>query len=64
MFKSKHNISKRELLSLLGHLNFASGVIPRGLSFVAYLLSLAASVKQLHQYLRLNKEWPLDIAVS
>ena len=54
MFKNKHNISKRELLSLLGHLNFASRVIPQGGSFVAYLLSLAASVKQLHQYVRLD----------
>ena len=55
-FKNKHSISKRELLSLLGHLNFASRVIPQGRSFVAYLLSLAASVKQLHHYVRLNKE--------
>ena len=42
---------------------FASRVIPQGLSFVAYLLSLAASVKQLHHYVRLNKECLLDIAM-
>ena len=63
MLKNKHIISKRELLSLLGHLNFASRVIPQGRSFVAYLLSLAASVKQLHHYVRLNKEYLLDIAL-
>ena len=63
MFKNKHIISKRELLSLLGNLNFASRVIPQVQSFVAYLLSLVASVKQLHHYMRLNKECLLDIAM-
>ena len=63
MIKNKHIISKRELLSLLGHLNFASRVIPQVHSFVAYLLSLAASVKQLHQYVKLNKECLLDITI-
>ena len=63
MLKHKHSISKRELLSLLGHLNFASRVIPQGRSCVASLLSLAASVKQLHHYVRLNKECLLDIAM-
>ena len=63
MLKNKHSISKRELLSLLGHLNFASRVIPQVHSFVAYLLSLAASVKQLHQYVKLNKECLLDITI-
>ena len=62
MFKNKHSISKRELLSLLGHLNFASRVIPHGQSFVAYLLSLAASVNN-YITVRLNKECLLDIAM-
>ena len=64
MLKNKHNLSERELLSLLGHLNFASKIIPQGRNFVAYLLSLVASVKQLHHYVRLNKECLLDIAVA
>ena len=50
-------------MSLLGHLNFASMVIPQVQSFVAYLLSLATSVKQLHHYVTLNKEGLLDIAM-
>ena len=63
MLKNKHSISKRKLLSLLGHLNFAPRVIPQGRSFVAYFLSLAAFVKQLHHYVRLNKECLLHIAI-
>ena len=39
------------------------GVIPQGLSFVAYLLSLSACAKQLHHFGRLNKERLLDIAM-
>lgn len=46
--KDKRSITKRKLLSVLGHLNFASRVIIPGRSFVSYLLSLASSVKELH----------------
>ena len=64
MLKNKYfSISKRELLSLLGYLKFASRVIPQGQSFVAYLLTLAASVKQLHHYVRINKECLLVVAM-
>ena len=37
--------SKRDLLSLLGHLNFAMCIIPQGRSFVSRLLVLAKSVQ-------------------
>ncbi len=40
-------LSKRDLLSLLGHLNFAMRIIPHGHSFVSRLLTLANSVKNL-----------------
>ncbi len=40
-------LSKRDLLSLLGHLNFAMRIIPHGRSFVSWLLTLANSVKNL-----------------
>ena len=63
LLESKHSISKKELLSLLGHLNFASRVIPQGRSFVSYLLSLATTVKALHHHVRLDKECRLDIAM-
>ena len=52
---SKRSCTKKELLQLLGHMNFASRVILAGRSFVSYLLKLAASVKELHFYVHLNK---------
>ena len=47
-FLYRRKITKRELLSLLDHMNFASRVIRPGRSFVSYLLSLASSVTELH----------------
>lgn len=41
------SFSKRDLLSLLGHLNFAMRVIPQGRSFISRLLDLSKSVKNL-----------------
>ncbi|XP_014832845.1 PREDICTED: uncharacterized protein LOC106910690 [Poecilia mexicana] len=40
-------LSKRVLLSLLGHLNFAMRIIPQGRSFISRLLDLANSVPHL-----------------
>ncbi|XP_007540736.2 uncharacterized protein LOC103129532 [Poecilia formosa] len=40
-------LSKRDLLSLLGHLNFAMCIIPQGRSFISRLLDLANSVPHL-----------------
>ena len=51
----KRSYTKRELLQLLGHLNFASRVIVPGRSFVSYLIDLSTHVKELHHYLTLNK---------
>jgi hypothetical protein len=45
----------RELLSLLGHLNYANRLIIHGRSFVFYLLTLAHSVKELHYHVPLNR---------
>ena len=62
-FESKQRISKRALLSLLGHLNFASRVMRQGRSFMSYLLALAASVKELHHHVKLNAECRQDMAM-
>ena len=51
---NKRPCTKLELLQLLGHMNFASRVILAGRSFVAYLLKLASSVKELHYFVHLN----------
>ena len=46
--------SKRQLLQLLGHFNFASRVILPGRSFVSYLIDLSTSVKELWHYVYLD----------
>ena len=62
-FSIRHSVMKRELLSLLGHLNFASRVIVPGRSFVSYLLRVAASVKLLHHHVYLNQACLRDMAM-
>ena len=58
---SKRSCTKRELLQLLGHMNFASRVILAGRAFVSYLLALASSVSELHYYVHLNSECRQDL---
>ena len=58
---SKRSCAKRELLQLLGHMNFASRVILAGRAFVSYLLALASSVSELHYYVHLNSECRQDL---
>ncbi|XP_073685315.1 uncharacterized protein [Garra rufa] len=51
---SSSSCSKRELLSLLGHLNFAMRIIPQGRPFISHLLSLASSVHALEDLITLS----------
>lgn len=60
-FCVKKSCTKRELLQLLGHFNFASRVIIPGKSFVSYLLRLASSICELHHYVHLNSECKGDM---
>ena len=60
-YTEKRSVSNRDLLSLLGHLNYASRIIISGRSFVSYLLSLAHSVKELYHHVKLNQECRSDI---
>ena len=53
--------TKRELLQLLGHLNFASRVILPWRSFVSYLIKLSTTVSELHHFVHLNKECHIDL---
>ncbi|XP_039528978.1 uncharacterized protein LOC120480100 [Pimephales promelas] len=46
--------SKRDMLSLLGHLNFAMRIIPQGRSFISRLLTLAHSVDRLQDVIFLD----------
>ncbi|XP_076158650.1 uncharacterized protein LOC143141830 [Alosa pseudoharengus] len=61
-FVSSRTVSKRELLSLLGHLNFAMRIIPQGRSFISRLLSLAHSVEKLSDLVLVDEGSRSDIA--
>ncbi|XP_041922810.1 uncharacterized protein LOC121686960 [Alosa sapidissima] len=54
-FVSSSAVSKRELLSLLGHLNFAMRIIPQGRSFISRLLNLAHSVEKLSDLVQIDE---------
>lgn len=60
-FCERRSVTKRELLSLLGHINFASRVIIQGRSFTSYLLTLAASVKKLHHHVHFTQACRQDL---
>ena len=60
-FLDKKSCTKRELLSPLGHLNFASRVIRPGRSFVSHLIHLSTKAKELHHYIKLDAEVRSDI---
>ncbi|MES9994401.1 MAG: reverse transcriptase domain-containing protein [Candidatus Thiodiazotropha sp.] len=62
-FRHKRKVTKRELLSLLGHMNFACRVIRPGRSFVSYLLSLASSVTELHHHVYINQACLRDMSM-
>ena len=53
--------TKRQLLSLLGHLAFASRVVKQGRTFVANMLGLASSKTELHQFIILTPDVRADM---
>ncbi len=55
--------TKRQILSLLGHLNFAARVIPPGRSFISYLISLSTTVTKLHEKVHLTPECKAELAM-
>ncbi|XP_049453891.1 uncharacterized protein LOC125901914 [Epinephelus fuscoguttatus] len=46
--------TKRQMLSLLGHLNYATRIIPQGRAFISHLLSIASSVPSLLAFISLD----------
>lgn len=53
-FSHRKTCTKRELLSLLGHLNFVSRVIHPGRSFVSHLIKLSTTVKKLSHHIHIK----------
>ena len=60
MWKGKKKAKKRELLSIIGSLSFATKVVPAGRLFLRRLIDLSSKVKQLHHYVSLNAEARAD----
>ncbi len=57
---NRTRVSKRQMLVVLGHLNFAMQVIRPGRSFISYLLQLAHSVPNLQDQVTINEHCQLD----
>ena len=57
----KSNATKREILSLVGLLQHATKVVRPGRTFVRRMYSVAARVRELDFYMRLNKEFQSDL---
>jgi hypothetical protein len=60
-FSQRSSCTKQELLSLLGHLNFACKVVVPGRSFISYLIGLSTTVPGLFDTVYLNQSCRLDL---
>lgn len=60
-WKKKHSCTKRELLSLLGVLNYACQVVKPGRSFLRRIVELSKVVKKNHHHIQLNNSLCSDL---
>ncbi|XP_034784462.1 uncharacterized protein LOC117409148 [Acipenser ruthenus] len=60
-FQISSFIKKRDLLSLLGHFNFAIRIIPQGRTFISRLLALSSTVKNMNSHVKISAEARKDI---
>ena len=60
-WEGKQGCTKRELLSLIGHLSFAAKVVKPGRLFLRRLIDASTSVSQLHHHIRLSRDTKEDI---
>ena len=60
-FAKRKTCTKREILSLLGHMNFASRVVRPGRAFVSHLITLSTTVSELHHHITLNASVRSDL---
>lgn len=62
-FLFRKQCTKREMLQLLGHLNFASKVVIPGKSFVSHIIKLSTTVRALHHHIKISNEFREDVAM-
>lgn len=60
-FLTAYRCTKRQLLLLLGHLNYTIRIIPQGQAFLSQLLSIAASVASLHDHVTLDEACEMQL---
>ena len=60
-WSNRKKCQKRELLSLIGKLNFACNVVPTGRTFLRRLIDLSTQVSKLHHFLSPNLEARRDL---
>jgi hypothetical protein len=60
-FATRSSCTKQELLSLVGHLSYASRVVVPGRSFLSYLIRLSTTVQGLYDRVYLNSGCRADI---
>ena len=61
-WSTRNNCLKRELLSLIGKLNFACRIIPAGCIFLHCFIDLSTSARLPHHHVTMNREARRDIA--
>ena len=61
LWLDKSGSTKRDLLSLIGHLAYAAKVVPKGRPFFRRVINLASSFKHLDHPVRLNAEFKSDL---
>ncbi len=61
-FTNKTVCTKRQLLSLIGKLNFISQAVIAGRTFLRHLICLSKKVKHLHCNVKINREARGDIS--
>ena len=61
-FTDRNRATKKELSSLAGILSFCSSVVKGGRCFSRRIIDLMNTVRHNHHYIRLNREFSMDIA--
>jgi len=60
---NRRKCRKRELLSVLGHMSFASRVVIPGRTFVHYLFNLTTHVRSLESHITINRQAQLELTM-
>ena len=60
-WRQKRSATKRELLSLIGHLQHAASIVKPGRSFLRHLIDLASTVRKLHHHVHLRVPFRSDL---